>query len=457
MSNLLVLGISISEHKTDGVLRFEYFCRKLGLEFKIVGEGKTWMGGDLSIGPGGGQKINELIETIKILENKLIIVCDTYDLFPLANEMEIINKFNKLYKKNHIIFSSEIFCWPNKTLANKYPIYNSKYKFLNSGCIMGYRDDIYKMIIGDNITNNHDDQLFYTEKLLAGEKIILDHNCEISQTLCGVEEDVILHKNRIFNKFTKSFPCFIHGNGPSKNLLNYFENYIEINLFNNFDFVQINKKNQEPRIFIALYVDTSDYASYTMFMTNFQNIKYNNKIVYIYDKFSQKDCLPQYIYKSNIQSYVFSDFKNVECEYYLILEQKCIITNPNMLREIIPFCRDYHRIISPMLLGNPEKYYTNFWGSINDNGYYQRSNNYFALVDRDLIGLWNVPYVTGVILLHKSIISEWNLLDLQKKNEYDISVFDSNLDDDMNLCSFFRKNTLFMYMINISEYGYFIR
>ena len=97
-NDILILGIGVSVHKTDGVIRFERFCKAYNLPYKIIGEGKVWRGGDMFVGTGGGQKINELLEAIKPMENKLIIMCDTYDQIPIAGKEEIISKFHKLTK-----------------------------------------------------------------------------------------------------------------------------------------------------------------------------------------------------------------------------------------------------------------------------------------------------------------------------------------------------------------------
>lgn len=253
MSDILVLGIGVSIHKTDGVLRFEHFCNAFNLPYKILGEGKVWRGGNMFVGSGGGQKINEIMEVIKPMDNKLIIMCDTFDLFPIAGKEEIIAKFKQLAKPGQILFTSEVFCWPDESLAERHPIsliLNSsdkainKYKFLNSGGIMGYRDDIYNLITdtdaGTNnsstdsfiIRDNDDDQLFFTRKYLKmiGEpsnKIVLDTKCEVFQAVNGCSDDLVIHRNRIYNKYTDSYPIFIHGNGPAKCHVNSYENYIE--------------------------------------------------------------------------------------------------------------------------------------------------------------------------------------------------------------------------------------
>lgn len=453
INNLLVLGIGVSPNKTDGVLRFEYFCNIYGLEYKIVGDGKIWKGGDMEIGPGGGQKINEILEVLESMDNRLVVICDTFDLFPLAGSKEIIEKYNNLCKPDYILFASEIYCWPDKMLKNNYPKTNNKYRFLNSGSMIGYRDNIYDLIKKTCINDIDDDQLYFTHKYLANEKIILDHKCELFQTLCGANDDIGIHKNRIYNKYTNSYPVFIHGNGSAKIFLNHIENYIEPNPFYNYSFTteKYHKNINQPKIFFALYIDSSKNTEMDIFINTVSTIDYSNKIIYIYDKNNNNinkniNGLELHYY-GNIKTYIFEHFQKSDSEYYFLLEQRCIISKRDVLHELLNYIDNYHRIISPLLHGNKNIYFTNFWGDLDDNGYYKRSEDYMELVDYQKRGLWNVPYVAGAILIHKDIINNW---DIMAKNKF--------VDDiDMQLCYNLRRNTLFMYMINYNNYGYIIQ
>ncbi len=449
-TELLILGIGVSEHKTDGVIRFEHFCRVFNLPYQILGDGKIWKGGDMSVGAGGGQKINEVLEAIENMENRLIILCDTFDLFPLAGSTEIIKKFNKICDKDSILFSSEVFCWPDSSLSKSYPKQESKYRYLNSGSIMGYRDNIYNMIKNGLVNDNDDDQLFFTYKYLSEEKIILDHKCELFQAVNGSKDDLIIHKNRIYNKYTNSYPVFIHGNGPAKLFLNHVENYIEPQPFYNYAYTmqEMQQMYNQPAVFIAAYVDSDQWTSFQNFITSISKIDYQNKKICIYDKSnnSKADILCNdygYTYRFNVSTYEFQDFKELKCAYYFMLEQRCTITNTNILHELIPMCNGYHRIISPMLTCKTKNLYSNFWGDLGLDGYYARSGNYIELVQKQLRGLWNVPYVTGAILFSREIIENY---DIMRDNKFG--------DNDMRLCFNLRRDTLFMYMCNLNTYGF---
>ena len=59
-----------------------------------MGLGKKWKGGNMALGPGGGQKINLLYEEIKDMRNdRVILVTDSYDVIMSANSQEILMKY----------------------------------------------------------------------------------------------------------------------------------------------------------------------------------------------------------------------------------------------------------------------------------------------------------------------------------------------------------------------------
>lgn len=87
------------------------------------------------------------------------------------------------------------------------------------------------------VKNKDDDQLYYTKAFLDTKirnklKIKLDHESEIFQNLNGASADVrVLYNDATGEYFVKNIltdtaPSLIHGNGPSKSLLNNFGSYV---------------------------------------------------------------------------------------------------------------------------------------------------------------------------------------------------------------------------------------
>ena len=233
-----MIVISVATENTAEFKRFEQSLKIQEIEYKILGMGTKWQGGNMEMGPGGGQKINmlrnELMNWNKdLLTRTTVLFTDSYDVITLTNSCEILTKFNSICDNNTVLFSAEKGCWPLKQLDIFYPEVESEYKFLNSGGFIGNAEKILDLL-EKKIENCEDDQLYYTKIFLFDNKIDnsinkikLDYSCEIFQTLNGAFYDIdIVNKTRIFNKYTNTFPCLLHGNG-ARNIKEYFNKLSE--------------------------------------------------------------------------------------------------------------------------------------------------------------------------------------------------------------------------------------
>ena len=102
-------------------------------------------------------------------------------------------------------------------------------------------------------------------------------------------------------------------------------------------------------------------------------------------------------------------------------------------------------VISPLFIEKDELF-SNFWGDLDENNFYKRSDDYLELLHCKKRGVWNVPYIGDCFLMKSDIFSE--------------ELFLNNIDKgdgmDMAMCYNLRKNNTFMWMINMEYYGYFI-
>ena len=117
---------------------------RYGFNPVILGLDTKWNGGDMSAGQGGGQKINFLKAYLKDLSsNKLLIFTDSYDVI-CNNHLNFMIETYKTNFEGKIVFGAENSCWPDKNLANDYPLVDVENKYLNSGNFIGWSDDIKK-------------------------------------------------------------------------------------------------------------------------------------------------------------------------------------------------------------------------------------------------------------------------------------------------------------------------
>eukprot|EP00111_Clytia_hemisphaerica_P018349 TCONS_00054259-protein len=228
--------VTVATDETDGYLRFQRSAKLYGLDVEVFGMHEEWLGGDMANGPGGGHKINLLRRHLRKYENEedlIMMFTDSYDVVFTEGPEEILKKYDSFNAT--ILFSSEDFCWPDKSLAKDYPApdVENGYRFLCSGGIIGPANKLFEVISMEVIENTSDDQLYYTKIFLEKRdkyNMKLDSSSVLFQNLNGNKDHVELNfdlKNaRVTNSRYNTFPSVIHGNGPSKLYLDHLGNYI---------------------------------------------------------------------------------------------------------------------------------------------------------------------------------------------------------------------------------------
>lgn len=229
---------TVASEPTDGYHRYIRSAEHYGINVETLGMGKPWLGGNMNH-LGGGYKINLLrnaLESIKDDHEQLIIFTDSFDVIFMSELDDIIKKFKNTGAR--ILFSAERFCWPEPELHSHYPpVTDGQVRFLNSGMFIGYANDVYEIIDEKRLKDTDDDQLYYTRIYLdeaerTKHKIKLDHKSKIFQNLNGATGEVKLEFDYqtgfafITNLEFQTRPNVLHGNGPTKMLLNSFGNYL---------------------------------------------------------------------------------------------------------------------------------------------------------------------------------------------------------------------------------------
>lgn len=228
--NILYITVA-TDCNNIGFQIFQSSCNKHNIKFKNIGSNKKWLGGNMN-NVGGGIKINLLKQELLSwssddLKNTIIVFTDSYDVINLSSCEDILLKYSK-YPVGTILFSTEKTCWPDSSLSS---FYEDSY-YLNSGGYIGYANNILSLLNID-IPDDYDDQLYFTKIYLFcnNGNIILDKNNYIFQTYHCSNNEIIVDNNKIYNKYTKTYPCLLHFNGPSKtnitninNLLNNINN-----------------------------------------------------------------------------------------------------------------------------------------------------------------------------------------------------------------------------------------
>ena len=251
-------------------IRLMTSAMKNGFDVKNLGENVTWKGTDMS-GPGGGMKLNLIKEYIKDKpDHDIVLFTDAYDVFYCTDEKTILRRF--LGFRSRAVFSAEMWCWPDESLAEKYPECETDHKYLNSGTFVAEVGEL-KKLLDTPIADHEDDQLYLTKKFLTNEyDIKLDYESYIFHTN---DPDTIVEGTQVVNPKTNCFSCVYHGNGgdDAKETFDrlYDELYPQVMIF----FVQSDKYNK------------IDYLDNEMLVVDFMTPDYCEHLIELSEKYGR--------------------------------------------------------------------------------------------------------------------------------------------------------------------------
>ena len=365
------------------------------------------------------------------LESTLFLIISCYptdhcNIIPVASPSEIINKFIEMTINDYI-------------LTNKRDTHNKTFLCGWGKSIIQFTNDCLDGI-NKSINNDISPSLLLSVNHFIRNNILFDDEYQIFQSLDNTNNIIINQKaSRIINSETNSTPCIIFANDINGiNYLNKIENYTGNN-WNEYYGYKIQETNiSTPRIYLSFY------------------LKYNKNILKILDIINYpKELLSVHInkidgeiddnsvsvYKNEEELYKTDiiNFLNSDCDYYFFIDHNCVLENPMVLRELLNLNKC---VVAPLIRLGSEAW-TNFWGELNDRGYYKRSFDYFDIINNRKTGCWNVPYITSVYLIKKEIL------------ELVPNIFTDNIDMDidMRMCHNLRQSDIFMYISNMSYYG----
>uniref|UniRef100_A0A8D0HHD1 procollagen-lysine 5-dioxygenase n=1 Tax=Sphenodon punctatus TaxID=8508 RepID=A0A8D0HHD1_SPHPU len=477
-SKLLVLTAATEE--TEGYVRFLRTAKYFNYTIKTLGLGENWKGGDVARTVGGGQKVRWLKQEMKQHakhEDLIVMFVDSYDVVLAGSPIELLWKFLRF--KSRLVFSAEGFCWPEWSLAEKYPPVAVGKRFLNSGGFIGYAPTINNIVQLWKYKDDDDDQLFYTRIYLdpaLREKhgIALDHKPFILPI--SLLEEVVLkfEQNRVRarNVAYDTLPVIIHGNGPTKLQLNYLGNYIPnvwtykggcegcgeglLDLSDtpeaSFPWVLIGVFIEQPTPFLSEFLQRLlsldyPYSRLGLFIHNHE-VYHEPHIQAEWERLrgafaSVKLVGPEEELSQGEVRDMAMDLcrQDPACDYYFSLDADVAVTNPETLRLLI---QENRKVIAPMM-SRHGKLWSNFWGALSPEGYYARSEDYVELVQGKRMAVWNVPYISQVYLLRGETLRQ----EVPDRNVFTMD----ETDPDMAFCKNLRERGIFLHISNRVEFG----
>uniref|UniRef100_A0A672UV05 procollagen-lysine 5-dioxygenase n=1 Tax=Strigops habroptila TaxID=2489341 RepID=A0A672UV05_STRHB len=431
-----LLVFTVATKEPDGFHRFMQTAKHFNYTVKVLGKGEEWKGGELPNSIGGGQKVRLLkegLESYADQEDLVVMFVECYDVIFAGSPEELLKKFQETNHK--VVFAADGLIWPDKRLADKYPVVRSGKRFLNSGGFIGYAPYINRIVQQWNLQDNDDDQLFYT-KIYVDPLARVGSNWLSHFFLLEITYSLELFGNYIPNAWTRETGCSICD-----------LDLLDLSTVTDYPRVKIGVFIEQPTPFLPKFLDrllTLDYPKevLSIFVHNnvthqeilgkAKNIIKNIKIVGPEENLSQAEA-------RNMGMDLCRQDK--ACEYYFSIDADVVLTNPKTLRILIEQNR---KIIAPLVTRHG-KLWSNFWGALSPDGYYARSEDYVDIVQGNRVGVWNIPYMANIYLIKGQTLR----LEMKEKNYF----MRDKLDPDMALCRNAREMGVFMYITNRHEFG----
>ena len=401
--------------------RFLVYCKNFGISVSIIKQDDNVF------------HINTIIREInswsyeKMRTTLIMIILMEKDadctIIPLASVSEIIAKYIKISTIDNKKITENIKRNYNIIVSDFEK--NSRNIFL---CTMAenvvdlWINRISKILELDN-ENYDNEKINIVSDLVIGvsieslitNNVIHDNQCEMFNCL-DTDPNVIIDDDveRIINSRTNTEPCFFYSfkdNSVSK--LNQIENYTKNNLFD-----KENDVIELSSVYVAIKKNEHNYIM-------LDNLNYPKELL-----FFENNELDELSENENFYQNSIKNFLDTNCDYYFLIDGDAIITNPNVLKELIKFNKD----VTTPLICRKNSSWSNFWGALDENGYYDRSFDYFDIVSYEKKGCWNVPYIASVYLIKRNVIEL--VPNLFTDNDY--------MDIDMRICFNLRKRYFYV-------------
>lgn len=166
-----------------------------------------------------GTKIIETYNYVKTIQDEYthFIFVDAHDVVFLRGLYQNQYTFPPNFFDQNF-FSAEKACWPDSSLADKYPNNGSDWKYLNSGSYSFNIKEFIKMVDDNTVVHKEDDQLWFTNRFLENKyNIVLDYGSIVFQSIAFENTtadvpDFFYDSTTLRNKYG-AFPFIIHANG----------------------------------------------------------------------------------------------------------------------------------------------------------------------------------------------------------------------------------------------------
>ncbi|XP_069121239.1 procollagen galactosyltransferase 1-like isoform X1 [Argopecten irradians] len=137
--------------------------------------------------------------------------------------------------------------------------------------------------------------------------------------------------------------------------------------------------------------------------------------------------------------------RQIWADYVFMLDADVVLENSQTLTLLM---NEQRTIVAPMLNASIGDTYSNFWGGMTDSGYYERSDDYFDMVHREIIGCLQVPMVHSALLINLRHLQTGQIAYYPAPENYD-----GPYDDIIIFAYSVKAAGLYMYVLNTEYFG----
>lgn len=91
-----------------------------------------------------------------------------------------------------------------------------------------------------------------------------------------------------------------------------------------------------------------------------------------------------------------------KCDYLFVVDSDVHLENLDTLVELIALNQTF---VAPMIK-RINGVWSNFWGALNEKGYYARSIDYMSIVNAEIRGMFNVPFIGSCYLIKSKVLNK---------------------------------------------------
>ena len=213
MASKSIQFFTVATHENHHLDRLKRSAEKHNINLQVFGLGKPF--------PALGTKRLLMHEFLQQCDpDDIFMFVDAYDVIFLANESEILEKYEKHYK-DQIVFSAEqnlgMYTFDDIYYFLKYPISKKRYKYLNTGSIIGPVKKGIEVFESVGLDKPHEpcDQVpvlrYFTHNPSALTLDCDHHLFGVNGGRAGLEDkDYKIENDRLYSVQTKTWPILFH-------------------------------------------------------------------------------------------------------------------------------------------------------------------------------------------------------------------------------------------------------